>query len=129
MKVAQYEVLGSRFRKKRPRRDDRCLLTLGKLHARDQERNVSIVPSGTDISSCIISQHFELGYFLLSLRDDPARVPRFQRFNRYVDAHGRPPHGNAEGLEKAKTGWNPGNQSLQAIPNISKFGSAVFLLL
>jgi hypothetical protein len=68
-------------------------------------------------------------YFLLSLRDDPERVPCFQRFNRYVDAHGRPPHGNAEGLEKARTGWNPGNQSLQGIPNISKFGSAVFRLL
>ena len=45
------------------------LLTLVKLYTRDQELNVSIVPDGTDISSCIISQHFVLGYFLLSLRD------------------------------------------------------------
>jgi hypothetical protein len=63
MKVAQYEVLGSRFRKKRPGRDDRWLLTLMKLHSRNQKLNVSIVPSGTDISFCIISQHFVLGYF------------------------------------------------------------------
>ena len=55
-KVAQYEVLGSRFRRKRPGRDDRWLLTLVKRHTRDQELNVSIVPYGTDISFCVISQ-------------------------------------------------------------------------
>jgi len=42
--------------------DDRWLLVLLKPR-RGQEPNVSIVPSGTDISFCIISQHFVLGYF------------------------------------------------------------------
>jgi hypothetical protein len=32
-------------------------------YERDQEPNVSIVPAGTGISICIISQHFVLGYF------------------------------------------------------------------
>jgi hypothetical protein len=30
---------------------------------RDEELNISIVPAGTGISFCIISQHFVLGYF------------------------------------------------------------------
>jgi hypothetical protein len=30
---------------------------------RDQTPSDSIVPTGTDVSFCIISQHFVLGYF------------------------------------------------------------------
>jgi len=37
--------------------------SFGERRERDQEPNVSIVPTGTDISFCIISQHFVLGYF------------------------------------------------------------------
>jgi hypothetical protein len=36
---------------------------------RDEEPNVSIVPTGTDISFCIISRHFVPGYDQMSLWD------------------------------------------------------------
>jgi hypothetical protein len=40
---------------------DQCWQSLSGV--RDQTPNVSIVPNGTDLSFCIISQHFVLGYF------------------------------------------------------------------
>jgi hypothetical protein len=65
MKVAQYEVLGwSSERGTRPGWDDRRpAYAREAVYVRDKEPNVSIVPPGTDISFCIISQHFVLGYF------------------------------------------------------------------
>jgi hypothetical protein len=61
---AQYEVLGSSSeRGTRPGWDDRRLLTPVKPCVREKEPNVSIVPAGTDISLCIISQHFVLGFY------------------------------------------------------------------
>ena len=86
MKVAQYPPRRTGFafqrafcpglsaivRTTKEERDDRWLLTLVKLHTRDREMNVSIGPDGTDISSCIISQHFVLGYFHWVL---PGRLP------------------------------------------------------
>ena len=57
-------------------RDDRQLLTLVKPHARDQEPNLSIVPSGTDISFASFPSPPRriLGfiYFQMSLRDRPS---------------------------------------------------------
>ena len=40
---------------------DQCWHSLSGV--RDQKPNVSIVPYGTDVSFCIISQHYVLGYF------------------------------------------------------------------
>jgi hypothetical protein len=57
MKVAQHEVLGWRSEKAtRPGRDDRRAFTLGNPDAIDQELNIPIVPGGTDIFYCLISQ-------------------------------------------------------------------------
>jgi hypothetical protein len=72
LKVAQYEVLGWRSEKAtRPGRGDRRALTLGNPDAIDQELNIPIVPGGTDIFFCLISEPRTLsglGYFQ-SLRD------------------------------------------------------------
>jgi hypothetical protein len=77
MKVAQYEVLGWRSEKApRPGWDDRRIQTLVKSHARDQEPNASIVPGGTDISLCNISQHFVLGYFHWSRDQSSSHILR-----------------------------------------------------
>jgi hypothetical protein len=43
-------------------RDDRPTLAISERRAR-QKPNVSIVPYGTDVSFCIISHHFVVGYF------------------------------------------------------------------
>ena len=43
-------------------RDDRGMLAIAETHARFKA-DVSIVPRGADVSFCIISQHFVLGYF------------------------------------------------------------------
>jgi hypothetical protein len=81
-KVAQYEVLGSglsavvrmppslfelpRARKetagrRRNGRIEQCWQSLSGVP--DQKPKISIVPDGTDVSFCVISQHFVLGYF------------------------------------------------------------------
>ena len=46
----------------RPGRDDRWVLALTEVHA-NQRPSGSIVPGGTDVSFCTVSQHFVLGYF------------------------------------------------------------------
>ncbi len=64
MKVAQYEVLGYVFISDPSRMGrSRSAPYAGERRERDQEPNVSIVAARTDISFCIISQHFVLGYF------------------------------------------------------------------
>jgi hypothetical protein len=64
MKVAQYEVLGWRSEKPtRPGWDDRQTFTLGNPDPIDRGLNISIVPGGTDIFFCHISQYEVLGYF------------------------------------------------------------------
>jgi len=42
-------------------RSTKCWQSLSRI--RDQKPSVSIVPVGTDVSLCVISQHFVLGYF------------------------------------------------------------------
>jgi hypothetical protein len=39
------------------------MLAIAKPRARDPKPTVSIVPEGTDLFFCFISQHFVLGYF------------------------------------------------------------------
>jgi hypothetical protein len=65
MKVAQYEVLGWRSKKTtRPGRDGSTAAYAGEAaYERTRSQKTSIVPAGTDVSFCIISQHFVLGYF------------------------------------------------------------------
>ena len=74
MKVAQCEVLGWRSEKAaRPGRDDRRPLTFAKAYTGDQELDVSIVPTGTDISVCTFpSPESFRGWatFVGSFRDD-----------------------------------------------------------
>jgi hypothetical protein len=68
MKVAQHEVLGWRSEKPtRPGWDDRRAFTLGNPDPIDQGLNVSIVPAGTDILFCLISQSAAADTGLLSL--------------------------------------------------------------
>jgi hypothetical protein len=64
MKLAQYEVLGWRS-KKRPVPDGTIEAPYAgeAAYERTRNQNTSIVPGGTDASFCIISQHFVLGYF------------------------------------------------------------------
>jgi hypothetical protein len=63
MKVAQYEVLGKRSLKASVPEEtiDECWQSLRRM--RDSKLNVSIVPRGTDMSLCFISQHFVLGFY------------------------------------------------------------------
>jgi len=85
MKVAQYEVLGWRLEKAtRPGRDDQHLLALVMPHAKDQEPNVSIVTSGTDI--LFLASFPSTSYratFIESLWDDSSSPTR----RSYLDAH------------------------------------------
>jgi hypothetical protein len=46
----------------RPGRDDRRMLAIAEPRAKPKS-SVSIVPRGTAVSFCFISQHFVLGYF------------------------------------------------------------------
>ena len=72
MKVAQYEVLGWRL-KNDPSRTGRSTATYAAeaVYERTRSQNTSIVPAGTDVLFCVISQHFVLGYFH---RVPPGRV-------------------------------------------------------
>jgi hypothetical protein len=88
MKVAQYEVLGWPSEKAiRPGRDDRRLITLVMPHTKDQESNVTVVPSGTGILFLVSFPSTSYwATFIKSLWDfssSPTRRP-------YVDAHQRP---------------------------------------
>jgi len=64
MKVAQYEVLGNEAKRDvRPVRDDRNgRLWVSRARLSDCHHS-SIVPSGTDCSLKMLTQHFVLGYF------------------------------------------------------------------
>jgi hypothetical protein len=64
MKVAQHEVLGWRS-KNNPSRTGRSMAPYAReaAYERTRNQNASIVPDGTDVSFCMISQHFVLGYF------------------------------------------------------------------
>ena len=64
---------------------------------RDQEPIISIVPyGGTDISFCVISQHFVLASFIESLQDQSSRMPKWLNLTPILAAgmRSREQHGN-----------------------------------